>query len=48
MLWGFYDGYYAIDPNFSLKCHLLYKKSNPKYKYIKIFTDYIDKLYNKK
>ncbi len=45
---GFYDGYYAIDPNFSLKCHLLYKKSNPKYKYIKIFTDYIDKLYNKK
>lgn len=45
---GFYDGYYEIDPDFSLKCHLLYKKSNPKYRYIKIFTDYIDKLYNNK
>ncbi len=44
---GFFDGYYAIEPNFTLKCHLLYKKNNPKYKYIKIFIDYINTLYNK-
>lgn len=43
---GFFDGYYHIEPNFTLKCHLLYKKTNPKYKYIKIFIDYIDTLYN--
>lgn len=44
---GFFDGYYDIEPDFTLKCHLLYKKTNPKYKYIKIFIDYINTLYNK-
>lgn len=44
---GFFDGYYDIEPDFTLKCHLLYKKTNLKYKYIKIFIDYINTLYNK-
>ena len=44
---GFFDGYYSIAPNFTLKCYLVYKKTNPKYQYIKIFVDYIDTLYNK-
>ena len=45
---GFYDGYYDIEPDFNLKCHLVYKKSNPKYKYIKIFTNYVGSLFNQK
>lgn len=44
---GFYDGYYEIEPKFELKCHLVYKKANPKYKYIKIFTNYVGSLFNK-
>ena len=44
---GFYDGYYDVEPAFKVKCHLLYKKTNPKYKFIKIFVNYVNTLYNK-
>ncbi len=44
---GFYDGYYYIEPEFKVRCHLLYKRSNPKYKFIKIFINYVNTLYNK-
>lgn len=44
---GFYDGYYDITPSFSIKSYLLYKKTNPKYKFIKVFVKYINTLYNK-
>ncbi|RYL95197.1 LysR family transcriptional regulator [Sporolactobacillus sp. THM7-4] len=32
------------DPVFDLKTHLLYKKSNPKYRVMKLFIDYVIKL----
>ncbi len=41
------NGYYDMDPAFSLKCYLVYKKSNPKYEQMKIFIDYICKLHEK-
>lgn len=44
---GFYDGYYDVEPVFNVKCHLLYKKTNPKYKFIKIFINYVNSIYNK-
>ncbi|MDQ0204180.1 LysR family transcriptional regulator [Pectinatus haikarae] len=42
---GIEDGYYDMAPSFNLKCYLMYKKSNPKYKIMKVFIDYIQKLY---
>ena len=44
---GFYDGYYEIDPCFNIKSYLLYKKSNPNYKFIKMFINYLNTLYHK-
>ncbi|MCR3761517.1 LysR family transcriptional regulator [Clostridium felsineum] len=42
------DGYYNIEPPYSIKAFLLYKKENPKYRAIKLFIDYVIKLYNSK
>ena len=42
---GFYDGYYDIEPDFKVQCHLLYKKTNPNYKFIKIFINYVNGIY---
>ncbi|AAK78744.1 DNA-binding transcriptional LysR family regulator [Clostridium acetobutylicum] len=36
--------YFNIDPPYEIKAFLLYKKENPKYSAIKIFTDYVVKL----
>lgn len=42
---GISCGYYEMTPPFPLKCYLLYKKNNPKYKLMKVFIDYILDLY---
>lgn len=45
MAMGVCKGYYEVEPKFDMSCYLLYKKKNPKYKMMKIFIDYIRKLY---
>ncbi|MCI1820837.1 MAG: LysR family transcriptional regulator [Megasphaera sp.] len=42
---GVYEGYYEVEPKFDMSCYLLYKHNNPKYKMMKIFIDYIRRLY---
>ncbi|WP_278336624.1 LysR family transcriptional regulator [Clostridium coskatii] len=37
-------GYCNIDPSYTMKAFLLYKKENPKYRAIKLFIDYVVKL----
>lgn len=41
-------GYYEMKPSFILKCYLLYKKTNPKYRAMKLFIDHIINFYNDK
>ncbi|WP_196589733.1 LysR family transcriptional regulator [Pectinatus cerevisiiphilus] len=45
---GIDTGYYSMVPSFNLKCYLMYKKNNPRYKIMKIFIDYVQNLYANK
>ncbi|WP_182187847.1 LysR family transcriptional regulator [Pectinatus frisingensis] len=42
---GINEGYYDMQPEFILKCYLMYKSDNPKYKIMKVFIDHIRNLY---
>lgn len=38
---GVVEGMYSVEPAITVPCYLVYKKDNPKYPSIKVFTDYM-------